>query len=166
MSWSRAIRSVDADLDLVGYGSVEADLRQATADLPPGKVVSSGPISDPDLVPLVQRSIATVLPSRQMEGIPYAVLQSFAYARAVVGTAVGALPDVIDDGRTGMIVPPNDPPAMAAALTSLVLDRPGADRMGATARGVVLERHAPRRYLAGVEAVYAKALGANPPRSI
>ena len=132
---------MDADLDLVGYGAVEADLRQATADLPPGKVEFHGPIFGRDLEPLVERSIATVLPSRQMEGIPYAVLQSFAYARAVVGTAVGALPDVIGDGRTGLIVPSNDPPALAAALSKLVLDRVGADQMGATARSCSNDTH-------------------------
>ena len=98
-----------------------------------------------------------------MEGIPYAVLQSFAYARAVVGTAVGALPDVIEDGRTGLIVPSNEPHALAAALSRLVADRDEAGRMGATARLVVLERHAPQRYLAGVEAVYAAALGHHAP---
>lgn len=153
-----AMRSVDADLDVVGHGEVEQDLRRLAADLPAGNVTFLGPIFGRDLEPYLERSIATVLPSRQMEGTPYAVMQSFASGRAVVATNVGALPDVIDDGRSGLIVPINDPIALAGALSRLVADRDEAARMGAAGRAVVLDRYEPKRYLAAVEGVYASAL--------
>src|SRR4029079_10905676 len=98
-------RTVGVRVHRVGHGTADEELRRLASDLPPGKVAFLGPIFGRDLEPYLARSIATVLPSRQMEGTPYAVLQSFAYGRAVVGTDVGALPDVIDSGQTGLIVP-------------------------------------------------------------
>jgi glycosyltransferase involved in cell wall biosynthesis len=56
-----------------------------------------------------------VLSSRE-EGIPNALLEAMAARRACVATAVGGTPEVLSDGRTGWLVPPADPVALAAAL--------------------------------------------------
>jgi glycosyltransferase involved in cell wall biosynthesis len=58
----------------------------------------------------------SVLPSHT-EGCPNVVLESLACGTPVVATRVGAVPDLISPGTTGLIVPPNDPPALASAMT-------------------------------------------------
>lgn len=70
-----------------------------------------------------------VLPSRS-EGLPTVVCEAMNVGRAVVATAVDGTPEIVRDGETGLLVPPSDPPALAAALAR-VLDEPGlARRMG------------------------------------
>jgi alpha-maltose-1-phosphate synthase len=53
---------------------------------------------------------------------------------AVVGTRVGGIPEVVVDGETGLLVPPDDPAALAAALNALILDPARAAAMGAAGR--------------------------------
>ncbi len=57
-----------------------------------------------------------------------------AYGRPVVATAVGGLPDAIDDGVTGLLVPPRDPAALRAALERLLRDSDLRVQLGAAAR--------------------------------
>jgi len=67
-----------------------------------------------------------LLPSRT-EGLPLALLEAMAAARPVVATGVGAVPEVLEDGACGLLVPPGDASALAAALVE-VLDRPAEAR--------------------------------------
>jgi glycosyltransferase involved in cell wall biosynthesis len=77
------------------------------------------------------------------EGTPVAVIEAMAAARAVVATAVGGVPDVVQDGVTGVLVPPGDAGAMAAALVRL-----GADGRERRRLGEAAARHAAARYSA------------------
>ena len=61
-------------------------------------------------------------------------LEAMACGTAVVGTRVGGIPEVVADGETGLLVPPDDPAALAAALNALVLDPARAAAMGAAGR--------------------------------
>jgi glycosyltransferase involved in cell wall biosynthesis len=56
---------------------------------------------------------------------------AYTFDRPVVASAVGDIPDVVDDGATGLLVPPDDPAALADALVRLLTDAEEADRMGA-----------------------------------
>ncbi|MBX7103842.1 MAG: glycosyltransferase [Gemmataceae bacterium] len=81
-----------------------------------------------------------VLPSRA-EGMANALLEFMAAGRPVVATAVGANPQLLEDGRHGLLVPPDDPAALATALRQLVDDSQLADRMARSARGHVEARY-------------------------
>jgi glycosyltransferase involved in cell wall biosynthesis len=74
-----------------------------------------------------------VLPSTS-EGLPMALLEAMAWGRAIVATAVGGVPDVLTDGEDALIVPPSDPPALAAALARLAGDSDLRERLGPAAR--------------------------------
>jgi glycosyltransferase involved in cell wall biosynthesis len=74
-----------------------------------------------------------VLSSRE-EGIPNALLEAMAAGRPCVATAVGGTPEVLADGRTGWLVPPADPAALAQALAQALGDRVEAARRGLAAR--------------------------------
>jgi glycosyltransferase involved in cell wall biosynthesis len=91
---------------------------------------------------LLARCHAFVQCSR-IENLPYAVMEAMAARRPVVATRVGGLPDLIDDGVTGRLVPPDDPPALADAMRKLA----GApcDAMGAAARGKLERDFSPAR---------------------
>jgi glycosyltransferase involved in cell wall biosynthesis len=68
------------------------------------------------------------------EGMPNAVLEHMAAARPIVATAVGATPDLIEDGRHGLLVPPGKAAALATAIGRLLADRALAGRLAAAAR--------------------------------
>ncbi len=55
---------------------------------------------------------------------------AYGFKRPVVATRVGGLPEIVDDGRTGYVVPPRDPAALASALVSLLKDPAACRRMG------------------------------------
>lgn len=92
----------------------------------------------------VRRDVARILAATDVfalsstrEGLPIVVLEAMAAARAVVATAVGDLPSIINDRETGIIVPPGDAHAMASALIELLNDESLAMRVGEAARSSV-----------------------------
>jgi glycosyltransferase involved in cell wall biosynthesis len=80
-----------------------------------------------------ERAAVVVVPSRR-EGYGMAAREAMAHGRPVVATAVGGLVDAVEDGVTGLLVPPGDPRALRAALERLLADPALRQRMGAAAR--------------------------------
>src|SRR5262249_55713634 len=93
------------------------------------------------------------------EGMPNAVLEAMAARRAVVGTAVEGTKDLVVPGRTGWLVPPRDPAALARALDAAAED-PGRCRQFGDARPLRLEREfSLDAVVAAYERLWAAALG-------
>lgn len=69
--------------------------------------------------------------SSDWEGMPLFALETMAAGLPMVATNVGGMPEVVDDGRTGLLVPPQDPPALAKALVRVLGDKALAQRLGA-----------------------------------
>jgi glycosyltransferase involved in cell wall biosynthesis len=84
----------------------------------------------PDLV----AAMDVVVCSSSFEGTPLAVLEWMAAAKAIVATDVGGIPAIIEDGVEGLLVPPGDPAALAAAIARLLDDPAERARLGAAAR--------------------------------
>jgi glycosyltransferase involved in cell wall biosynthesis len=78
--------------------------------------------------------------------------------RPVVATAVGAVPDIVDDGATGCIVPPGDTAAFADALAELLTDPSRADAVGEAGRLSIAATHGPDAMASATEAVYRELL--------
>lgn len=94
-----------------------------------------------------------VLPSLS-EGLPMAVLEAMAAGKPVVVSRVGGLPEVIQQGTSGVLVPPGDAPALAAACVDLANDRERAARIGAEAKRVVTTEFSHERSGAAVVDLY------------
>jgi glycosyltransferase involved in cell wall biosynthesis len=75
-----------------------------------------------------------VLPSYAHEGIPQIILQAQATGRAVVATTIGGIPEVVEDGVTGLLVAPRDPAVLAEQISLLLEDAPLRERIGHAAR--------------------------------
>jgi glycosyltransferase involved in cell wall biosynthesis len=82
-----------------------------------------------------------VLPSYAHEGIPQIILQAQAMARAVVATRIGGIPEVVEDGATGLLIEPRDAAALAKKISLLLGDAPLREKLGAAARQSAEARH-------------------------
>src|SRR5205814_1832414 len=89
-----------------------------------------------DIPELLSEVTASVLPSLS-EGLSNAVLESMAAAVPVVATQVGGLPEAIEDGVTGLLVPPRDSAALAKAIARILEDRELAGRSRPSSTGSV-----------------------------
>jgi glycosyltransferase involved in cell wall biosynthesis len=97
---------------------------------------------------------AVVLASYANEGVPQALLQAMAMGKALVGAAVGGIPEVVIEDETGLLVPPRDAPALARAVGLLMEDAGHRREMGRRGRDFVAARFALEQMAAEVEAVY------------
>ena len=86
------------------------------------------------------------LPSLR-DGMPNALLEGMACARAIVASNVGGMPDVVRDGENGVLVPPGDANALADAILSLLADPSRRARLGRAARATVESDFTPEREL-------------------
>ena len=103
----------DARLVIVGGGDEQAAVAAAAASDP--RVIAAGPRPLAE-VPTYLAACDVLTLASWAEGTPNVVLEALASGRRVVATAVGGVPDLIDDPRLGELVPAKDPPALAAAL--------------------------------------------------
>jgi glycosyltransferase involved in cell wall biosynthesis len=146
----------DAVLVLVGLGPLEGELRTLARDLGIAeRVVFAG--SRDDVFALLPALDVFALSSR-FEGLPIALLEAMASGVAPVATRVGGIPEVITDGRDGVLVDPGDPTGLAAALTRVLGDDDERARIAACARARAGDFdlvHAVRR----AEEIYRAALG-------
>jgi glycosyltransferase involved in cell wall biosynthesis len=135
-AWPRVLARIpSARLWMLGDGAERARLVEAAhhagvADT----IVLPGPVAD--VSPFVRAADAAVLPSRS-EGLPIALLEGMACAVPVVATAVGGSAEVLRDGVTGRLVPPERPDALADALVEALRDPDAAVRARAAREEVV-----------------------------
>ncbi len=94
------------------------------------------------------------------EGMSNAILEAMAMQRPVVATDVGGTGEVVQEGRTGYLVPPKDPGALAAALERVFADAPAAQALGARGREVVVAGFSARAMVRQMEALYLRLFGA------
>ena len=139
----RAVPSVR--LRVVGGGPELPALRQLASDLGLASAVEfTGPISQAAQVRQAYReSLVFALPSVQ-EAFGIVFLEAMAAGLPIVAARAGATPEVVDDGRTGILVPTEDPASLAEAILKLLRDPVLRDRMGAAGRETVT-RFTPRQ---------------------
>lgn len=156
-----ATRVPGAALDIVGTGPLEPGLRAMARRL--GIESSTRFLGQRDDVPgRMARAGCVVLPSR-WEGLPLVLLEAIMLGAPAVATAVCGSAEVIEDGVTGRLVPPDEPAALAAALVHVLRDPDGARGMGMRARALVRSRFTAAHMAAETAAHYERSLGADAP---
>jgi glycosyltransferase involved in cell wall biosynthesis len=146
-----------AHFDLVGAGPLLSSLRARAAARGVSGAFSFLGHQD-DVAARLGEADMFALPSRS-EAFPNAVLEAMAAGLPIVATNVGGIPELIEDGRTGLLVPPEDPMALADRLCRLMADPSLGARLGAAARADVDGRYSFDRMVRGFEQVYLAELG-------
>jgi glycosyltransferase involved in cell wall biosynthesis len=96
------------------------------------------------------------------EGLPLALLEAMASGLPSVVTAVGENPKVIEDGKSGILVPPGDAPALAKALRGLLGERVQSKKMGQAARERFERHFSLQKFIAAHEALYEDLVTLHP----
>jgi len=94
------------------------------------------------------------------EGLGTSLLDAMACRKAIVGTRAGGIPEVVDEGRTGLLVEPRDPHPLADAIISLIQDEARRTRMADAGYARVRERFTVERMVAETAAVYSRLAAA------
>lgn len=102
--------------------------------------------------------------SSDYEGMPLSVMEYMAAGKPIVATRVGGVPEIIDDGVEGLLVPRRDPEAFAAAVERLLLDRTLASSLVRAARGRQRAQLSLSAVVERVESLYASLCGSAAPR--
>lgn len=157
--------NVPVRLTIVGSGAEQAQLRQAVTELQLDDTVSfAGALFGAAKLQLLAAADVLVLPSYS-EGLPCAVLEGMAAGAAVIATGVGAIPDVVNDGQHGLLVPPRDARAIAAAIATLASDRVTLARMSTACRNRIAAAHSLERLAHNFGELYADLLEMDAVRS-
>jgi len=142
----RALALLDdppARLRLVGTGDAVPGLLKLAAELGVAdRVESVGALDGPALVRELQSAAVLALPSlTEAESFGMVLVEAMACATPVVASAVGGPKYILGDGEAGLLVPPGDVEALAAACRRLFEDGVLADRTGAAGRSLVEQRY-------------------------
>ena len=140
---------------IVGEGSERDSLEAEAASLGiSDRVVFTGRRED---VPAVTAALdVSVLPSYR-EAQCLSVLEAMALGRPVVASRVGGIPEMIEDGVSGLLVPPNDREALASAIVRLLADHPFADMIAKRGHDLVHDRFCVELMVNSIEAIYDQA---------
>jgi glycosyltransferase involved in cell wall biosynthesis len=156
-AWPAVIAAVPkAHLLIVGEGSQRELLEAQVKELGiRSSVTFTGRRDD---VPAVTAALdIAVLPSyREAQGL--SILEAMALSRPVVASAVGGIPEMIEDGRTGLLVPPRDPAALSAAIVRLLKNHPYADTLAKAAQNQVHDRFCVELMVRAIESIYDESV--------
>jgi glycosyltransferase involved in cell wall biosynthesis len=119
----------DSRLIITGEGPYRDFLQHLVQDTGLTEVVRFfGRASDDDLIKLYDSAAVFVLPSKRhqglvMEGLGVVLIEAMSHGIPVIGSNIGGIPDIITDGETGLLVPEQDPAALAGCIVKLLSDK-------------------------------------------
>jgi glycosyltransferase involved in cell wall biosynthesis len=157
----RAMRGIDADLVIVGDGPLEDKLRRLAAESGTGSRVSFlPPLDDGELLAWYRAADVFCLPSvARSEAFGLVQIEAHAAGTPVISTDLPTgVPFANLDGETGLVVPPNDVPALRAALARILSDDTLRARLGKRARDRAQREFTVPRMVAGTMRVYKEAI--------
>jgi glycosyltransferase involved in cell wall biosynthesis len=141
---------------IVGDGPERKHLEALASSLGIGaRVFFAGQVTN------VQRYYAdsdVLVNSSHSEGSPYVLLEAMAAGLPIVATAVGGVPEMVENNETALLVPPSDPQAMADAIGRLLSDEKLAARVAKNASELVSSRFSPETYVQSLAEIYREVI--------
>ena len=131
---------------IVGYGPDHAKLRRLIEDLGlVGTLELAGALAHTQLIERYRRAALFVLPCQvgsdgDRDGIPNVLLEAMALELPVISTSISGIPEAVEHGRNGLLVTPQQPAELAAAMRTLLTDPQRAAQLGRAARATVAQR--------------------------
>jgi len=146
----------DVQFLIVGDGEIRKELERLAMNLGiASQTIFTG--FRPDSLEILALMDVFVLPSPH-EAMPYTVLEAMASAKPVIAIEGTGAQDAVQEGETGLLVPPRDPEALAAAIMALLRDKAKSQAMGLAGRKVVESRFTLAQMIRQTEKLYTTLL--------
>lgn len=149
-----------ASLHIVGEGPVRTELEKRIADERITNVRLLGFKSGETLRGEIGRAAFGIIPSECYENSPMSILELFAMGKPAVGSRMGGIPELIEDGERGLLFEPGNPDDLREKIVRLLKDPEGRQRMGRTARAFVEQEMNPEAHYRRLMEIYRYAAGA------
>jgi glycosyltransferase involved in cell wall biosynthesis len=154
---------LNCKLVIVGDGPERESLESASVQSGLNqRIIFAGQVAD--VQPFYAMSDVFVLPSLT-EGSPNVLLEAMAAKVPVVATAVGGVPEIVENEESALLVPANDPAALAAAIARLLTDAELGRRLTRNAAEIISKHHSPHEYVRSLIAIYDEVMSARKPRT-
>jgi glycosyltransferase involved in cell wall biosynthesis len=140
---------------VVGDGPDAEALRRSA----PVNVAFRGQVEAAEVPSILARARALLVPSRWYEAAPRSIIEAYAAGVPVIASDIGALPEAVPGGRTGLLARADDPVEWAARMEELA-DDATSERLGAAAYRLWSERFSPERGVRDLEEAYSEAMAA------
>jgi len=150
-------RTPGLELVIAGDGPLRAALEARVSAEQRSRLTFAGHLTGSDYDRAWTGAACLVLPSEWYEVRPMVIHEACARGKAVVSTRLGTIPEIVEDGVTGLLVPPASPDALGEAMRCLVGDSARSEAMGRAARTMVETLYKPEAHLAAMLDVYAQA---------
>lgn len=149
-----AAGGVEAVVEIIGEGPNRKRL-EATA---PPNVIFRGQLARNQVFERIKSAAALVVPSRWYEGFPMVVLEAMGTGTPTLASRLGSLSEILADGKTGLLFPPDDKQALRAGLSRLLADPDLGKRLGMDARNHFLARYSEEKGLEALKDIYKRSL--------
>jgi glycosyltransferase involved in cell wall biosynthesis len=147
---------IPSRLIIVGDGPERAGLEAAAESLgSKGRVIFTGQVND--VRAFYTTADLFVLPSHS-EGSPNVLLEAMAANLPIVATAVGGVPEMVENNESALLVPPNDPSSIVAAIARLLTDKDLAQRLTTNAAALVDTRYTLENYVRSLVEIYREVI--------
>ncbi len=147
----------DVPLVITGEGPLSGEVAHEVTARRLAHVRLTGHLGGKELFRLWRTAAFTIVPSECYENFPLVVAESLAQGVPVIASRLGGLAELIADGEAGLLVPPRNPAALAAAMQVLMADPERARALGEAGCMQVETRYTPAAHRAGLLAAYAAA---------
>lgn len=124
----------DIPLRLIGTGTQEQELRDMTQDLQPGQVTFTGKLSKKQTLEMISGARFLVCPSEWYEVLGFTVVEAMPLGKPVIGARIGAIPEMVIEGKTGLLFEPGNAIALAGRIRELYDDAEVIQQMGEQAK--------------------------------
>lgn len=144
------------DIPFAAAGDVKAAQQHLVTALPPN-LAWHGFLRGPELTTFVRNTRIFVSPSRWFEGFPNTVATMMSYGKPVVAARIGALPEIVEENRTGLLYAPGQTRELADSIDQLWSDPQRCSDLGATGQDKALREYSPDAVYDRLMEIYAKA---------
>lgn len=163
-AFDAALPSLPQDMRLVvvGDGPDAADFKALASSLGcASRIEFAGYQTGGALQAYVERASLAIASSRWRENMPYSIVEAFAAGTPVVGTDIGGIPELVDEGKTGFICDPGDVQSMADAISrgvSAFLEQPTYARLQQNCRSYVMENCSREKFMSDLVNLYKESI--------
>jgi glycosyltransferase involved in cell wall biosynthesis len=149
------MRNPNLKLLIVGAGPLKAEIETHSQKLGISSSVRFAGLRR-DVPLLLSMSDIFVLPSVEREGLGLAIIEAMAMRKPVIGSELGGIPEVIENGVNGLLFPPGDTDKLLYAIDLLAKDKDLRERMGQMGRKIFEKKFTERQMIDAIEAIYDK----------